>query len=139
MTRHSGYIVLDTDGLTDAQIPEILAALAQHPNVRLAFISPSGAGIKVLVPVNPVPVDDLEHKGAYQACLEIFDELADEYGFEIDTSGKDCSRLCFIAHDPLAIVNTHATAIDWDREAYHAERRNTSVSLIPRRVKPSKR
>ena len=118
ISQHSGLIVLDIDGLTDAQITDLLAELAQMPQVVLAFISPSGKGIKVVVSVTPRPENDLEHKGGYHACLEFFDDLATEYGFEIDTSGKDCSRLCFLSHDPRAIVNTNAPPIDWDKEAW---------------------
>ena len=118
LIQHSGLVTLDIDGLLPSQIPDLLAELAQDPRVLLAFISPSGTGIKVVVRVDPIPQNDLEHKGAYQACLETFADLATEYGFEIDTSGKDCSRLCYLAYDPLAIVNTNATAIKWDKEAW---------------------
>jgi len=115
---HSGRVTLDIDGLPQRLIPDLLAELAQMPEVLLAFVSPSGLGIKVIVRVDPIPADHIEHKGAYQACLEFFDDLATEYGFEVDTSGSDCSRLCFLAHDPLAIVNENATPITWDREAF---------------------
>ena len=118
LAQHSGRITLDIDGLTAEQITDLLAELAQMPHVVLAFISPSGLGIKVVVRIDPTPSNDLEHKGAYAACLDFFDDLATEYGFTIDTSGKDCSRLCFLAHDPLAIVHPDAPAIDWDRDAW---------------------
>ena len=118
LSQHSGLIIIDIDGLTAEQIADLLAELAQMPQVVLAFVSPSGLGIKVVVLVNPIPRNDLEHKGAYAACLAFFDDLATEYGFTIDTSGKDCSRLCYLAHDPLAIVHTDAPAIDWDRDAW---------------------
>lgn len=111
LTQHSGNVTLDVDGLTAEQIADLLAELAQMPQVVLAFVSPSGLGIKVILRVDPIPLNDLEHKGAYQACLEFFGNLAEEYGFTIDTSGKDCSRLCYLAHDPLAIVHTDAPAI----------------------------
>ena len=118
LLRHSGLVTIDIDGLTAEQIPDLLAALAQMPQVVLAFISPSGTGIKAIVRVDPIPLNDLEHKGAYAAAKAFFDNLATEFEFEIDTSGKDCSRLCYLAHDPLAIVNTNAGAIHWDREAW---------------------
>ena len=120
---HSGLITLDIDGLTAEQIADLLAELAQMPQVVLAFVSPSGLGIKVIVRVDPIPRNDLEHKGAYQACLEFFGNLAEEYGFTIDTSGKDCSRLCFLAHDPLAIFHTDTPAIDWDKDAWITEQK----------------
>ena len=121
LIRHSGYITIDIDGLLPSQIPDLLAELAQMPHVVMAFISPSGKGIKVIVRVNPIPTNDIEHKGAYQACLDFFEDLADEYEFEVDTSGKDCSRLCYLAHDPLAIFHTESPAIDWDKDAWIQE------------------
>ena len=121
LIRHSGYITIDVDGLTANQIASLLAELAQMPHVVLAFISPSGLGIKVIVRVNPIPTNDLEHKGAYQACLDFFEDLADEYEFEVDTTGKDCSRLCYLAHDPLAIFHEDTPTIDWDKDAWIQE------------------
>ena len=114
LLRHSGYAVLDIDGLLPSQIPELLAILAQHPYVLLAFVSPSGKGIKVVVRVSPVPTNDAEHKTAWQACVDFFENEAEEHGFEIDPSGKDCSRLCFLAHDPQAIIHSESTPITWD-------------------------
>ena len=57
LSEHSGYVTLDIDGLTAEQIPELLAALAQNPYVRFAFVSPSGVGIKVIVRVDPIPTN----------------------------------------------------------------------------------
>ena len=124
LTEHSGLITLDIDGLPQTLIPDLLATLAQMPQVVLAFVSPSGVGIKVILSVDPIPSDAHQHKGAYQACLEFFDDLATEFEFNIDTSGSDCSRLCFLAHDPLAIVNDTPTPITWDRDAWHEQRHN---------------
>ena len=121
LRTHSGYITIDIDGLSPEQTAQLLAELAQMPHIVLAFVSPSGLGIKVVVRVNPIPTNDLEHKGAYQACLDFFEDLAEEYGFTIDTSGKDCNRLCYLAHDPLAIFHEGAPAIDWDKDAWITE------------------
>ena len=121
LAEHSGLITIDIDGLPPEQIPNLLAELAQMPHVVLAFVSPSGLGIKVIVRIDPIPINDLEHKGAYQACLDFFEDLASEYSFEIDTSGKDCSRLCYLSHDPLAIFHTDTPAIDWDKDAWIKE------------------
>ena len=122
LAQHSGLVTLDIDGLTAEQIPDLLAELAQHPYIVLTFISPSGMGIKAVVRVDPIPTNDLEHKRAYQACLDFFEDLTTEYGFEIDTSGKDCSRLCYLAHDSRAIVHREVPAIDWDREVWISNR-----------------
>jgi len=118
LSQHSGLVPLDIDGLTAEQIPDLLAELAQISRVVLAFISPSGLGIKVIVRVDPIPRNDLEHKGAYQTCLEFFEPLSEEYGFTIDTSGNDSSRLCYLSHDTRPIVHTDSVPIEWDREAW---------------------
>ena len=118
LIRHSSLITIDIDGLLPSQIPDLLAELSQMQHVVLAFISPSGLGIKMIVRVDPIPLNDLEHKGAYQACLDFFEPLATEYEFEVDTIGKDCSRLCYLSHDPLAIFHTDTPTIHWDKEAW---------------------
>ena len=70
IAHHSGLITLDIDGLNPADIGYILTALASMPEVLIAFVSPSGAGIKAVVSVDPIPVDAIEHKGAWQACAD---------------------------------------------------------------------
>lgn len=136
LAQHSGDVVLDIDGLMAEQIVELLAELAQMPHIVLAFLSPSAIGIKVLVRVDPIPQNDLEHKGAYAACLDFFGNLAEEYGFTIDTSGKDCSRLCYLAHDPLAIVHANAPTIPWDREAWLTSEKQKQVRFEADAQKP---
>ena len=136
LTQHSGQVTLDIDGLNPADIPYILATLAQMPQVVLAFVSPSGNGIKVIVSVTPIPANDPEHKGAWAACRDFINPLAEEFEFTVDPSGKDVSRLCFLAHDPLAIVNKNPVPIQWDRDAYLAnlekqkEKRANAVSSM---------
>ena len=118
LRQHSSLITLDIDGLPLDTIPDLLVELSHHPHVLLAFISPSGMGIKLVVRVSPTPTNDMEHKGAYAECLEVFDDLATEYEFTIDTSGKDCSRLCYLAHNPQVIHRTEAVPIEWDKDAW---------------------
>ena len=137
LKQHTSLVTIDIDGLNPSEIPDLLGQLAQMPEVVLAFVSPSGVGIKVIVRVNPTPQNAQEHKGAFQGCVEFFGDLATEFGFKIDTSGSDVSRLCYLAHDPLAVVNTNAMPIEWDRDAYlrhlasaekqRSERANVSV------------
>ena len=128
LIQHSGLITLDIDDLPPETIPDLLATLARLPQVVLAFVSPSGMGIKAIVHIDPIPTDDNEHKGAYQACLDFFEDLATEFEFKIDTSGSDGSRLCFLAHDPLAIVNENPTPIAWDRDAWQTQNNATGIS-----------
>ena len=132
LSVHSSLVVLDIDNLSENDIPLLLSELAQLQQVRLAFLSPSGVGIKVVVSVSQVPRDAAEHTSAWQACVDFFESLSEEYGFEIDGSGKDCSRLCFLSHDPQAIVHAESVPIGWDRDASlkeKAEREKRRVEL----------
>lgn len=111
---HSSLVVLDVDDLSEPDIPLLLSELSQLKQVILAFVSPSGQGIKIVVSVSPVPKNDAEHKTAWHACVDFFQSLSDEYGFEIDPSGKDCSRLCYLAHDAQVITHDEVLPIGWD-------------------------
>ena len=116
LSVHASLVVLDIDNLSEEDVPLLLSELAALKQVKLSFISPSGKGIKVVVPVSPTPKNDAEHKTAWHACADFFQALADEYGFQIDPSGTDCNRLCYLAHDPLAIVNRDVIPIQWDAD-----------------------
>lgn len=113
LQQHSGYVILDMDHLDDA-MPDMIIALRDHPNVKMLFVSPSGNGLKVLCPVDPVPKNDAEHRVAWQACVELFGDLVEELGCEVDPGGKNVSRLCFISHDPQAVLREQASPIAWE-------------------------
>ena len=116
IAHHSGLITLDIDEVPDSA--GLLSELHTMPEVVIAFVSPSGTGIKAVVSVDPIPIDAIEHKGAWQACADRFDDLAMQYEFTVDVSGKDASRLCYLAYDPQIITHENPVAIAWDREEY---------------------
>ena len=118
LQQHSSHVVLDIDGLTQDQVTELLIFLHTYPHLRLAFISPSGAGVKIVLEITPTPKNASEHKAAYTACVDHFTPVAEDFGFDIDTSGSDCSRLCFLAHHPQAIWNDDTVPIEWDYGNY---------------------
>ena len=121
LLQHSGLVVLDIDHLSANDVPLLLSEFAELKQVKLAFLSPSGFGIKLVVPVSPVPQNDVQHKAAWRACVDFFQNLAEAYNFEVDITGSDVNRLCFLAHDPRAIVHADSVPIEWDREAWIAE------------------
>lgn len=97
--QHSGLVVLDFDhfgdppGLRDKIMGAKRSAIC-------AFVSPSGDGVKVFVAVNPLPGTPWEHELAYAAVVESYGNL----DIEVDTSGRDVSRLCFYSLDPQARI-----------------------------------
>lgn len=121
LDKHSGLVTIDIDGLPKSEIQVLLAEISQLPSVALAFISPSGQGIKAIFRVDPIPTDANDHKDAYFAVVATLNALVEFYKFDIDQSGSDASRLCYLAYDPHAIVNTQPLPIGWDRTARPSE------------------
>lgn len=102
---HSGMVVADLDHLPSPDdAARVRDALAHDAHVVAAFVSPSGLGVKALVRVESC-ADAAEHEAAFAALVEHF---AQEHGINLDTSGKDVSRLCFVSHDPQAFVREGA-------------------------------
>ena len=113
LIAHSGLIVLDFDNV---DIGELLSEIHDDTHVLLAFVSPSGNGVKVVVRVEPVPASAKEHAVAFQAVCNAFEHYGD-----IDASGKDINRLCFLAHDPRALYHRIYTPIEWSKEDVQQE------------------
>lgn len=93
MIRSTGLAILDFDDKD--QDPEILK---KSKFVYCLFKSPRG-GYKVLVRI-PQVKDDNGFKGYFYALQAIFPD--------IDTSGKDISRFCFISYDPDLYINDNS-------------------------------
>ena len=111
LLEHSGLIVLDVDNGID--LGTVLADFAQHPNVLLAFVSPSADGAKPVIPVSPIPQNEEEHRHAFNAVLDVFSEYAEKDPKYLPKQ-RDVSRLCFLAYDPQAIHNPNAIPVEWE-------------------------
>jgi hypothetical protein len=66
------------------------------------FISPGGKGLKILVRVDS---EAEVHKAAFEQVKKHYEALL---GVQIDPSGKDLSRLCFVSEDERAVINENA-------------------------------
>lgn len=106
LSSYSGLVCLDFD---DVDVGYVLSEVSQFPSTRLAFISPSGQGVKVVVSVSPMPQNDIEYKAAFAAVVEQYEHIGD-----IDRSGSDVTRLCFLCHDTNAhFKETEILPIKW--------------------------
>lgn len=115
--RLSGVVVLDFDHLAEAgydpaAIRDRAMGLKQRglPHAVGAFVSPRKDGVKVLVHVSPVPKTFEEHEAAWRACARVFD---DYLGVAADVSGSDVTRICYLSHDPNAIIAAPTWALRW--------------------------
>ena len=109
LSLHSGRVVVDID---DCDVGFAMAELSQLPETEIAFVSPSAGGVKAIFKVDPVPSDADEHKNAWASVRDLVESsLA---SVEVDASGSDVSRLCFLAHDPQLIHQLNAIPVEWD-------------------------
>ncbi|MFZ6053468.1 BT4734/BF3469 family protein [Halocola ammonii] len=100
---HSGMICFDFDNFRDSS--EVLAAkealLKENElQTELLFTSPSGLGLKWVVSDERINQDT--HEKFFVAISAM---LKARYNLEVDQSGKDISRACFLSHDPFAYIN----------------------------------
>ena len=107
---HTGLICLDYDKLNDVDDFATILKGSEHTNV--VFVSPSAVGVKVIVPVEPLPTTADEHKIAY-ARVESYFNYFTETTAEADKSCKDVSRLCYLCYDPEIYYEPSATPILW--------------------------
>ena len=99
LTKHSGFVVLDWDKLTDPESKKL--ELKQFRFVYSAFISPSGNGVKAVVKIPPIIE---KHRGYYNGLLTIFPDL--------DSTSKNESRICYASYDPEIYINHDAEVFD---------------------------
>jgi hypothetical protein len=99
LIRHSGLLTIDFDQVNN--IEELKKTLLNDPyfETELLFVSPSGNGLKWVVPI------DLEECSHQEWFLAVAAYLRATYNLEIDKSGKDISRACFLPFDPQVYIN----------------------------------
>ncbi len=102
LTQYSGYVILDLDKLNPTDLERAKSLVALAPYTFAAFISPSGNGLKIIVPVNSTSE---HHKLAFQQVCDYYEQALQ---LVVDPSGKDVSRLCFMSYDPDCYRNINA-------------------------------
>jgi hypothetical protein len=76
--------------------------------VFASFVSPSGNGLKIFVKVSS---NKEQHKETFLKLQRYFEELLT---VEIDKSGKDITRLCFMSFDPELYLNENSEVFSDD-------------------------
>ena len=99
LLQYSGLIVIDFDHLLD--LNKTKEQLINDPELEteLLFVSPSGDGLKWVVNVG---VEVEEHRPCF---IGVTNYLSKTYQLEVDSSGKDISRACFLPYDPNPYIN----------------------------------
>ncbi len=102
---YNGFIILDVDGLEDLQTTKKLKKqISKLKFVYSIFISPSNVGLKVIVKTENT--DPTKHLLYFEALKRIFEI---KFPVDIDRSGKDTCRLCFVSYDPELYLNNESS------------------------------
>jgi hypothetical protein len=102
LIKLSGLLCLDYDDVGE-EFPNLREMLSNDLYVLAHFLSPSGTGVKVFVPV--AAATPYEHKQCWHAAFRHFSKKPG--GELIDKAPKNVSANCFVSYDPdLWIADT---------------------------------
>jgi hypothetical protein len=99
LQKHSGLITIDLDHIWK---PEEWVQRLLHDDyfeTELLFVSPSGDGLKWVIPIDLSIATHLEYFKSISNYMQL------TYGLKSDTSGSDTCRACFLPHDPNIYIN----------------------------------
>ncbi|HLW33236.1 MAG TPA: BT4734/BF3469 family protein [Aequorivita sp.] len=99
LQKHSGLLTIDFDQLRESSIIRQALLKDEYFETELLFTSPSGDGLKWIIPVDLTIV---KHQDYFKAVANY---ISHQYKLEVDGSGKDISRACFLPHDPNVFIN----------------------------------
>ena len=99
IVQHSGLMAVDFDHLPNLEEVRQSLLVDEYFDTQLLFVSPSGDGLKWIIPIDTTTTPH----GEYFAAVANY--ILQTYGVEVDKSGRDISRACFLPHDPNAFIN----------------------------------
>ncbi len=99
LISHSGLLTIDFDHIDNLQQLKNQLLNDEYFETELLFVSPSGDGLKWIIPID---ITESTHQNFFNAIANYMKEV---YQLEVDKSGKDVSRACFLPHDPEAYIN----------------------------------
>ncbi|MFW6275425.1 MAG: BT4734/BF3469 family protein, partial [bacterium] len=105
LKQASNLLVIDLDNLEPDELANIKAEIVSDFEPVLMFISPSGMGLKIIYYIDLTVGSHLQY---FHALREYFSQ---RLNLEIDESGKDVARACFLCHDPDAFYSETPTVL----------------------------
>lgn len=98
LIQHSGLLTIDFDHIPNLQKLKNQLLKDEYFETELMFVSPSGDGLKWIISID---LSQASHADNFQAVANY---IKYTYKIEVDKSGKDISRACFLPHDPDAYI-----------------------------------
>lgn len=120
--QYNYLIVLDIDKLTTDELQAVKNNFSVDKFVFAFWESPSKQGVKGLVHLsfnvvlNSINLDRA-HKGAFNKLKNYF---AEKYNVELDISGSDTTRLCFLSYDPDIILKKDVVSFEISESEFHS-------------------
>ncbi|RIV27036.1 hypothetical protein DYU11_01590 [Fibrisoma montanum] len=103
LQAHSGLICIDIDKISPDRFDRLRGQLQADAFTHVLFISPSGNGLKCVVKIDyQQPAD---HEAFFRQIGDYYRDCYDVTATELDASGKNVDRLCFLPHDPQCFYN----------------------------------
>jgi hypothetical protein len=99
LQKHSGLLTIDLDHIGDPSEWRVKLLADEYFETELLFASPSGDGLKWILSIDLAKATHLDY------FKSISNYMFQTYGLAIDQTGKDCSRACFLPHDPKIYIN----------------------------------
>ena len=99
LIKHSGLLCVDFDHLNNVEVLFNSLLNDDYFDTQLLFRSPSGNGLKWIISID---ITSTTHNTYFTAVTNY---ILQSYGVEVDKSGKDISRACFLPYDPQAYIN----------------------------------
>lgn len=110
-TLYWARAVLDIDNIPDEKtLVKIKEYFRELPYTIMIFKSPSGYGLKIVVRITYKGEPNIIqfHNQAVTALIEVHNKQLKKYNVEIDPSGKDLARTCYLCYDKTAYFNEKA-------------------------------
>ena len=99
LISHSGLICIDFDHLQSVDLLRNQLLQDEYFDTQMLFVSPSGNGLKWIISID---TKQSTHSNYFAAVANY---ILQTYGVEVDKSGRDISRACFLPYDPQAYIN----------------------------------
>jgi P4 family phage/plasmid primase-like protien len=122
---HSGLLCVDLDHL-NGDLDAIRAKLGLDKHVFAFFTSPTGVGLKVILPIE---ADAAKHDESFKDAQYYFKET---YGIDVDTTCRNPSRLCYASYDPDMFSRPNAEIIPpRPPNLYHQLAKKYGIPYLP--------
>lgn len=99
LATHSELMCIDFDHVQNIDTLRQALLADEYFDTQLLFVSPSGDGLKWIIEIDTRKAPHGEY------FVAVANYILQTYSIEVDKSGKDISRACFLPFDPNAFIN----------------------------------